>query len=57
MNRSPGTAGFNGHAEAVASSRLAEAVAASLAIAALSLSLIATLTALSTGPGMAMLIG
>jgi hypothetical protein len=57
MNRSPGTVGFNGHKEAVASPRLTHAVAASLAIAALSLSLIATLTVLSTGPGMAMPIG
>ena len=54
MIRSPGTAGFDGLAAPVASSKLTQAVAASLVIGALSLCLIVTLTVLSTKVTMAM---
>jgi hypothetical protein len=54
MIRSPGTAGFDGLAAPVASSKLTHAVAASLVIGALSLCLIVTLTVLSTKVTMAM---
>jgi hypothetical protein len=47
MIRSPGAAGFSGHAASVASPRLIDAVAASLAIGSLSLCLIVSLTVLS----------
>ena len=54
MTRSPGAAGFDGHAASVASSRLTHAVAASLAIGALSLCLIVSLTVVSIKVSMAM---
>jgi hypothetical protein len=54
MIRASGAAGFRGHPDTVASSRLTNAVAASLAVAALSLCLIVTLTVLSTKATMAM---
>ncbi len=54
MTRSSGTAGFQGLAAPVASSRLTNAIAASLAIAALSICLVVTLTVLSVQTTMAM---
>ncbi len=54
MIGSPRSAGFDGHAAPVASSRLINAVAASLAIGSLSLCLIVALTMLSIKVTMAM---
>jgi len=54
MIRSPRTAGFEGHAAPVASSRLTNAVAASLAISSVSLCLIVALTVMSIKVTMAM---
>jgi hypothetical protein len=54
MIRSPGTAGFGGRPEPIASSRLTNAIAASLAIGALSLCLVVALTVLSIKVTMAM---
>jgi len=54
MIRSPGTAGFGGRPEPIASSRLTNAIAASLAFGALSLSLVIALTVLSIKVTMAM---
>jgi hypothetical protein len=52
MKRSPGAAGFSGHSNIVASSRLTDAVAASLAFSAFSLCLAVALTVLSIKAGL-----
>ena len=54
MMRSPGAAGFSGHAASFVSSSLTHAVAGSLAIGALSMCLIVTLTVLSIRASIAM---
>ncbi len=54
MTRSSGTAGFQGLAAPVASSRLTHAIVASLAFCALTLCVVVTLTVLSSKITMAM---
>ncbi len=51
MKRPPGAAGFSGHSNPVASSRLTDAVVASLAVSAFSLCLAVALTVLSIKTG------